>query len=85
MDMLKKHLDLASFIVITATFVLFAAALFVKGLTHDLFLEVGVFLVSVKLIISSFKLASTARDLEEKIERNSKLIEEALKKHSERE
>ena len=30
---------------------LFAAALFVKGFTHDLFIETGVLLVSVKLIL----------------------------------
>ena len=29
--------------------------MFVKGLTHDLLLEAGVFLVSVKLIMMSFK------------------------------
>jgi hypothetical protein len=30
---------------------LFVAALFTKGLNHDLFLESGVFLVSVKIIV----------------------------------
>jgi hypothetical protein len=35
--------------------VLFAVALVVKGLTHDLLLEAGVFLVSVKLVIATYK------------------------------
>jgi hypothetical protein len=37
------------------TFVLFVAALFTTGLTHDLLLEAGVFLVSVKLIMMAHK------------------------------
>ena len=46
-----KHFDVGSVFVIIITFVLFALALFTKGFTHDLLLEAGVFLVSVKLII----------------------------------
>ena len=42
-------------IVIVVTFILFAIALFTKGFTHDLLLEAGVFLVSVKLILMSHK------------------------------
>lgn len=47
---MKKHFDIGSMVVIIITFVLFLLALFVKGFTHDLLLECGVFLVSVKLI-----------------------------------
>jgi hypothetical protein len=50
----KEHLDLGSIIVILITLVLFIAALFVKGLTHDLLLEAGVFLVSVKVIMMAY-------------------------------
>jgi len=50
-----KYFDLWSLLVIMATVVLFSAALLVKGLTHDLLLEAGVFLVSVKLIYMSYK------------------------------
>ena len=53
-----KHLDTATMITLVITFVLFVVALFAKGLTHDLLLEAGVFLVSVKLVIMSYK-AST--------------------------
>ena len=51
MGRMWHYIDLGSFIIMTITFVLFVAALFTKGLTHDLFLEVGVFLISVKLIL----------------------------------
>jgi hypothetical protein len=37
------------------TLALFIAALFAKGFTHDLLLEAGVFLVSVKLILMAYK------------------------------
>lgn len=52
---IRKHFDRGSLLVIVLTLILFAAALFLKGLTHDLVLEAGVFLVSVKLIIMSYK------------------------------
>ncbi len=51
-EMRKTH-DPWMLIVIVVTFVLFAVALFTKGFTHDLLLESGVFLVSVKLILMS--------------------------------
>ena len=47
----NTYLDRGSVIVMAITFILFTAALFTKGVTHDLFLEAGVFLVSVKLMI----------------------------------
>ncbi|OQX01089.1 MAG: hypothetical protein BWK80_60745 [Desulfobacteraceae bacterium IS3] len=50
-----KHFDIASLITIFVTFVLFIMALFTKGFTHNLLLETGVFLVSVKLIIMAYK------------------------------
>ncbi len=50
-----KHFDAGSLIVILITFVLFVLALFTKGFTHDLLLEAGVFLVSVKLILMAYR------------------------------
>ena len=52
---MRKYFDLWSLLVIAITFMLFAIALFTKGLTHDLLLEAGVFLVSVKLILMSHR------------------------------
>ena len=52
---MQAHFDLGSIVVIVLTFVLFTVALFTKGFTHDLLLEAGVFLVSVKLIIMAYR------------------------------
>jgi hypothetical protein len=68
MTHLKKHFDAGSLVVILITFVLFVAALFTKGFTHDLLLEAGVFLVSVKLIIMSYKHGVTADNLLERLD-----------------
>jgi hypothetical protein len=53
--MMKKYLSLADMLVITITFMLFMIALFVKGLSHDILLEAGVLLVSIKIIMMSYK------------------------------
>ena len=60
---MKKHFDTPTVIVIIITFILFTIALFVKGLTHDILLEAGVFLVSVKLIIMSYKSSLTNKKI----------------------
>jgi hypothetical protein len=52
---IRRHLDTPSLVVVAVTLALFVAALFVKGIGHDLLLEAGVFLVSVKLIIMAYK------------------------------
>ena len=53
---------------ILITLVLFTAALFSKGFTHDLFLETAVFLVSVKLIIGAYKSSVTSKYIITKLE-----------------
>ncbi len=66
---MRKHFDKFSVLVIALTLVLFAAALFVRGFTHDALLEAGVFLVSVKLIHLAYKASvlneTTHRKLDE--------------------
>jgi len=52
---MQRYVDVTSALTIAATFLLFGIAIFVKGLTHDLLLEGGVFLVSLKLIIGGYK------------------------------
>jgi len=52
---MKNHFDTGSVVVLFVTLVLFAVALVVEGFTHDLLLESGVFLVSVKLVMMSYK------------------------------
>ncbi len=75
MDNTKK-LRVINQLVILLTLILFALALFTKGLTHDLLLEAGVFLVSVKLIIASHHTELTTKRLEKTLDRIEKeLIE----------
>jgi hypothetical protein len=64
---LHKHFDPWSLVVIVLTLVLFVIALFVKGITHELLLETGVFLVSLKLILMSHKNSVLARQTEERL------------------
>jgi len=52
-----------SALVIILTFVFFVLALFTKGLTHDMLLEAGVFLVSAKLIIMTYKIDKTETEI----------------------
>jgi hypothetical protein len=68
--------DLASLAVVLITLVLFVFALFEKGFTHDLLLEVGVLMVSVKLIIMAYKNSLTAATIDAKLD----LIAAELKK-----
>ncbi|ABM02342.1 hypothetical protein Ping_0486 [Psychromonas ingrahamii 37] len=75
-----KHFDLGSILIIMITFVLFVAALFFTGFTHDLLLEAGVFLVSVKLIIMAYKNSIS----NEKIELELKEIKELIVQNKDR-
>ena len=52
---MKKHLSIADIVVIIITLLLFIVALFAKGFTHDLLLEAGVLLVSIKIIMMNYK------------------------------
>src|SRR6266852_8073315 len=60
--------DPGSLVVVAITLVLFVWALFEKGLTHDLLLEAGVFMVSVKLIIMSYKNSLMAATIDAKLD-----------------
>jgi len=52
---MKKYIDTWSLVIIIITFILFTVALFTKGFTHDLLLEAGVLLVSIKIIMLAYK------------------------------
>jgi hypothetical protein len=65
---MRTHFDLWSILVIALTLILFVAALIIKGLTHDLLLEAGVFLVSVKLILMGHKNSILAIETEHRLE-----------------
>jgi hypothetical protein len=62
------HFDPWSLLVIVLTLVLFLLALFLKGFTHELLLETGVFLVSVKLILMGQKNSRTAERTDERLQ-----------------
>ena len=64
---MKKYLSTADLVVIIITFILFTVASFVKGFTHDLLLEAGVLLVSVKLIMMNYKLYTSSSKITEKL------------------
>lgn len=67
--------DPGSVMVIIITFVLFVAAVFFKGVTHDLLLEAGVFLVSVKLIIMAYKNRVSFESIQQQLTNIQTLLE----------
>lgn len=62
-----KHFDTGSIVTIIITLILFVMALFFTGLTHDILLEAGVFLVSVKVIMLSYKASKGADDIQQQL------------------
>ena len=75
----QKYFDIGSILVIFVTLVLFVAALFYTGFTHDLLLEAGVFLVSVKLILMSYKNAVSSLELKAELAAIRSLLESLQK------
>lgn len=81
MNNMSEHFDMGTLIVIVITFVLFTVALITKGFTHDLFLELGVFLISVKLILMGYKnsmanqkLLKELNDIKKALDKNNNTI-----------
>jgi hypothetical protein len=68
MRSIQRHTDPWSAVVIVVTLGLFVVALFLKGLTHDLLIEAGVFLVSVKLIVMGYKQAVASERLHHELD-----------------
>jgi hypothetical protein len=68
LDLIKKYLGPGTTVVILTTLGLFIVALFVKGFTRDLLLEAAVFLVSVKLIILSYRNSKGVEAIQDKLE-----------------
>ncbi|MGZ4888910.1 MAG: hypothetical protein ACXWBH_07000 [Candidatus Angelobacter sp.] len=71
---MHKYFDIWSILVIALTLILFIIALFLKGLTHEVLLEAGVFLVSVKLILMSYKNSILASETEERLDQIHELL-----------
>ncbi len=72
---MSEHFDIGTSVVIAITFVLFVWALFIKGFTHDLLLEAGVFLVSFKLILMAYKNSVTTNTLLNELQDIKKTLE----------
>jgi hypothetical protein len=64
---MNEHLNGATWLTISVTLLLFITALFLKGVSHDILLEGAVFLVSVKLLIMSYKASIDTRDLQTRL------------------
>jgi hypothetical protein len=76
-----RHVDKWSWIVLAVTFILFLAALFLKGLSHDILLEAGVFLVSVKLMVMLYRNGAAASELKagiDEVQGSLRRLEDAL-------
>ncbi len=71
-----KHFDLGSILIIIITFVLFVLASIFTGLTHDILLEAGVFLVSAKLIIMAYKASKNFIKIELELQEIKALIKQ---------
>lgn len=71
-----KYFDPGSIVIIIVTFILFVSALFFTGLTHDILLEAGVFLVSVKLIIMAYKSSKSASKIEQELYEIKELLKQ---------
>ncbi len=80
LNKIVKHFAFSSLIVIAITFILFVFALFAKGFTHDLLLEIAVFLVSVKLILMSYSNSVASKNIERKLEEMDFKIDQLLDK-----
>jgi hypothetical protein len=51
---MNKYLSTADFVIIVITAILFGVALLVKGFTQDLLLEIGILLISIKIIMMNY-------------------------------
>jgi hypothetical protein len=61
------------------TLLLFIGSLVTKGFTHDLLLEAGVFLVSVKLMIMAYKNRATADAIQNQLQDIKVMIDKQAK------
>jgi hypothetical protein len=73
---MKKHFDIGTILVIIVTGLLFIVALFVKGFTHELLLEAGVLLVSIKLIMMAYRNSLNYEELKKELHEIKTLLKE---------
>lgn len=73
---MRKYLSTIDLIVIIVTFLLFTIALFVKGLMHDILVEAGVLLVSIKIIVMNYRITVLNKAILEKLDEIRETIRE---------
>jgi hypothetical protein len=73
---MTKYFDNGTIFVIIVTGLLFIVALFVKGFTHELFLEAGVLLVSIKLIMMAYRNSLNYEELRKELHEIKQLLKE---------
>ena len=67
-------MNVTDIIVILITFILFTAAVFTRGITHYLFIEAGVLLVSIKIILMNYKSYLATSSILKEMEEIKKMI-----------
>jgi hypothetical protein len=73
---MTKYFDNGTIFVIIVTGLLFIVALFVKGFTHDLLLEAGVLMVSIKLIMMAYRNSLNYDELKKELREIKQLLKE---------
>jgi len=73
---MNKYFDFWTIVIILLTLFLFIVALFVKGFTHQLLLEAGVLLVSIKIIMMSYKNIRNYEELKKDLHEIKTLLKE---------
>jgi len=74
--MIGKYLSGTDVAVILITAALFILALFTKGFTHDLLLEAGVLLVSIKIIMVNYKMISFSQTIIKELKEIKMMLKE---------
>jgi hypothetical protein len=72
---LTKHFDSGSVLVILITGLLFLLALQFKGFTHDMLLEAGVLMISIKLILMAYKNSVSMHSIAEQLHEIRTILE----------
>lgn len=73
---MENKLGIGNMIVISLTIIVFIIALFLKGFTHEILLEVGVLLVSIKLIMITNKISTANQKLLNEMNKIKKVLDE---------
>ena len=72
---MKKYFEFWNISVIAITFILFVLALFSTGFSKNLFLEAGVFLVSIKIIMMNHRNSLSNQEILKKLDEIIKKFE----------